>query len=75
MSPSPLSPPEQVVSCRVCRDEQYRTLWGEIETLTQAYSANSDSHRTLLEFVLKLISSSPSAQHVRKAASKTAGML
>ena len=56
----------------VCRDEQYRSLWGEIETLTRAYSSNSDRHRTLLDLVVKLIASSPSDQHARKTI-KTSG--
>ena len=49
-----------------CRDEQYRSLWSELETLAEAYSSNSEHHRQLLEFILQTTAHSPSMQVNRK---------
>lgn len=57
------------------RDEQYRTLWGEIEMLTQAYSNNSERHRILQEFVHKVVSSAPSCQQLRKTPAVKSGSI
>ena len=59
----------------ICRDEQYRILWGEIETLSRAYSTNSERHLILLEFILKVIANSPSTQQARKAPQTKSGIL
>ena len=56
------------------REEQYRTLWGELETLGQAYSSSSDRHHILSEFISKTMVACPSysAQHARKIATPAA---
>ena len=48
------------------RDEQYRSLWSELETLADAYSCNSERHRQLLEYLLQATAHSPSMQVSRK---------
>lgn len=69
--PPPPLPSEFPVVCD--REDQYRCLWGEIETLARAYSTNSERHHSLLEFVVKVMSSSPS--QARKLPHKPTGNL
>jgi hypothetical protein len=51
----------------VKRDEQYRALWAELDTLTETFSSNSDHHRKLAEIVAMASSHAPSMQLARKA--------
>ena len=48
------------------RDEQYRSLWSELETLADVYSCNSEKHCQLLEYLLQATAHSPSMQVSRK---------
>ena len=51
------------------RDEQYRSLWTELENLTQVYCKNSDRHQTLLSFLQDVMSHCASVQVARKTPS------
>ena len=51
------------------RDEQYRSLWTELENLTQVYCKNSDRHQTLLSFLQDVMSHCASIQVARKTPS------
>ena len=61
------------------RDEQYRSLWTELENFTQAYSKNSEKHQTLLTFLQDVMSHCASVQVARKTPSTkgtcTVGMI
>ena len=57
------------------RDEQYRSLWTELENLTEAFSGSSDRHRQLFEIVSQAVAHSPSMQVARKTASIKSGIL
>ena len=48
------------------RDEQYRSLWTELENLAQAYSKNSERHQQLLSFLQDVMSHCSSIQVSRK---------
>ena len=62
--------------CLSVREEQYRVLWGELETLAKAYSSNSDRHHMLQEFIAKTMAACPSCsqQLPRKIATPHTGM-
>ncbi|XP_064385114.1 integrator complex subunit 13-like, partial [Halichondria panicea] len=62
----PLSIPTGGRNKGVKRDEQYRSLWSELEDLAHMYSSNSERHRHLLEFLLQMTSRCPSMQLPRK---------
>ena len=55
-----------MVSCPSLRDEQYRALWSELDSLAETFSANSEQHRKLAEFVSQATSHAPSMQSTRK---------
>lgn len=57
-----------VVSLSLARDEQYRSLWTELESLTETFSSNSDNHRRLAEVVTQATNHAPSMQLARKNA-------
>lgn len=50
----------------VKRDEQYRCLWAELESLTQTFSSNSELHRKLANCVSLATTHAPSMQLARK---------
>ena len=49
-----------------CREEQYRSLWTELENLLEVYSSSSERHRHLFEFLLGITAQSPCMQSARK---------
>jgi hypothetical protein len=50
----------------VKRDEQYRLMWSELESLTDTFRANSELHRRLAEVVAEATNHAPSMQLARK---------
>ena len=51
------------------RDEQYRSLWTELENLTQVYCKNSERHQTLLSYLQDIMSHCASVPVARKTPS------
>lgn len=52
------------------RDEQYRIMWNELETLVRAHIANSDKHQRVLECLLACRSKPPEEEERKKRGRK-----
>uniref|UniRef100_A0A8C5RCM6 Integrator complex subunit 13 n=1 Tax=Laticauda laticaudata TaxID=8630 RepID=A0A8C5RCM6_LATLA len=52
------------------RDEQYRIMWNELETLVRAHIANSDKHQRVLECLLTCRSKPPEEEERKKRGRK-----
>ncbi|XP_025047521.1 integrator complex subunit 13 isoform X7 [Alligator sinensis] len=52
------------------RDEQYRIMWNELETLVRAHTNNSDKHQRVLECLLACRSKPPEEEERKKRGRK-----
>lgn len=53
-----------------CRDEQYRIMWNELETLVRAHLNNSEKHQRVLECLLACRSKPPEEEERKKSRRK-----
>lgn len=52
------------------RDEQYRIMWNELETLVRAHINNSDKHQRVLECLMACRSKPPEEEERKKRGRK-----
>lgn len=52
------------------RDEQYRIMWNELETLVRAHINNSDKHQRVLECLVACRSKPPEEEERKKRGRK-----
>lgn len=58
------------ITCNVVRDEQYRIMWNELETLVKTHAGSTDRHQRVLECIIACRSKPPEEEERKKRGRK-----
>lgn len=59
-----------ITSCHVVRDEQYRIMWNELETLVKTHASSTDRHQRVLDCIIACRSKPPEEEERKKRGRK-----